>query len=52
MLYEMFDVKVDETILEPELNTKKIDINQFSYDMFLLTIADDKNRFILQSTIH
>lgn len=46
ILYNMLGVRVDETTLEPELHTKKINIDLFSSDMFHLIITDDENRFI------
>ena len=45
-LYNMLGVRVDETTLEPELHTKKINIDLFSSDIYLLIITDDENRFI------
>ncbi len=45
-LYNMYGLKVDETTLGPELNTKKIEIAMFPTDMFNLIITDDENRFI------
>lgn len=52
MLYDMFDIKVDETMPGPVLDMKKINVSQFSYDRFQLIISDDENHFLLHSTIH
>ena len=45
-LYNTFGVKVDKSILDPGSGKKKINISQYSSDMYILSITDEENTFI------
>ena len=45
-LYNIFGVKVDESVLHPGSGKKKINISQYPSDMFILDITDERNMFI------